>query len=196
MKYHCDVKQKKILYQGFNQLLEFKFKFSKFDGTMSGEIARELFYRNHCVGLMPYDPIRQEIILIEQCRIGPLINNDHPWTLEIIAGIVDEDENKDSTIIRESLEEANCEIQKLIPIYQYYMTPGCSNETMKLYCGLIDTSRKTTGEICGLPEEAEDIKVHVIRLKDAFDMLDTDKINNASTIIALQWLKLNCLNLS
>lgn len=195
MKYKYNILEKKNLYSGFHELLEYRFNFSKFNGSISPDISRELFKRKPCVGLLPYDPIRDEIILIEQIRLGPLVNNDTPWILEIVAGIVEDYEDKDSTIIRESLEEANCQVKKLIPIFEYYMTPGYCNETIKLYCGITDTSQHQTGNLAGLEEEAEDIKIHVFKSKDAFKMLDDGMIINASTIVALQWLRLNLNNL-
>lgn len=175
-------------------MLECQFQFEKFSGTMSSILTRELFKRKNCVGVLPFDPKTNKILLVEQCRLGPLFNNDHPWMYEIVAGIVDAGEQQDNTALRESKEEANCDILKLIPIYDYYVTPGYCSETMKLYCGIFDSSKISSGSLYGLAEEHEDIKVHVISLEDALTMLSNGKINNSSTIIALLWLQLNCKN--
>ena len=81
-----------------------------------------------------------------------------------------------------------------IPIYDYFTTPGGSTERIKLFCAKVD-SRKTQ-EFCGLKEEHEDIKVHVIPTEDAFAAVRSGQINNGFTIIALQWLELNLQNVN
>ncbi len=191
MKYNCKVLQTKTLYKGYHELVEYTYSFALFNGGMSSAVTRELFKRSSCVGLIPYDPNTKEVVLIEQCRLGALANNDHPWMYEIIAGVVEDNEEKEATILRECVEEAGCTINKLIPIFEYYMTPGYCNETIKLYCGLIDRNKVNTDTIYGLSHEHEDIKVHLIKLEQAMQMLSEGKINNASTIIALQWLNAN-----
>lgn len=202
MDYKYKIIHSENLYSGFNKLTEYYFVFSQFNGHDSPIIKRELFSRSHCVGILPYDPITKEVLLIEQIRIGALVNNkvfnNSPWLFEIIAGIVDVKNDSYESIehagLREAQEEANCSIKKLIPIYEYYMTPGCSNEAMSLFCGITDLSSKKTGELCGLETENEDIKVHIIKLDNALKMLAQGKIISASSIIALQWLAINYNN--
>lgn len=193
MKYNFSVINKQTLYQGFHKIELFDFKFDKFAGGESDIVSRELSRRKSCVGLLPFDPVRKEILLIEQIRLGPLANQEHPWLLEIVAGIIEDDESKESTVLREAKEEANCSISKLIPIYNYYLTPGGSSEKINLYCGITDTSN--AGGVYGVEHEDEDIKVHIVKFKDAMDMLEDGKIINSSTIIALQWLALNINNI-
>lgn len=193
MEYNFQIINNKQVYDGFHKINIYDFKHDLFAGGESGIITRELSHRKSCVALLPYDPGRNELVLIEQIRLGPIANNEHPWLLEIIAGMIEPGDTSESTIIRESKEEANLTISKLIPIYNYYSTPGGSSEKVTLYCGITDTSN--AGGIHGLDDEHEDIKVHVLKVPEAFDMLNQGKINNASSIIALQWLKLNIHNI-
>lgn len=193
MKYKFHVLGNKAIYQGFHNIELLEFSFDKFAGDTSGVVTREVFRRKPCVGLLPFDPIRQEIILIEQIRPGPISNNHpNPWLLEIVAGIVEEDEDAADTAIREAQEEANCSITKIIPLYEYYVSPGCTSETIKLFCGITDTTH--AGGIFGVQAENEDIKVHVVNLQDAFELLKSGQIINAATIVALQWLIINHQN--
>lgn len=176
-------------YSGFNSIEILNFKYQKFNGLPSRVIERELFKRKSFVGVLLLDPIRREIVLIEQFRIGPMVNKDNPWVVEIVAGQVDSNETKETAALREAKEEANCEITQLIFINEYYLTPGSSNEILTLYCGLTNTTN--AGGIHGLAAEDEDIKVHVLDIELAIKMLKNCEIKNASTIIALQWLELN-----
>ena len=117
-----------------------------------------------------------------------MVANDYPWMLEVVAGIAEQGEDPKDVILRETVEESGCTISELIPLYSYYPSPGACNEVIHLYCGLTDSAN--AGGIHGLPEENEDIKVHVIPSDDALAMLDSGAINNATTIIALQWLRM------
>lgn len=193
MKYNFSIIKQQTLYRGFHKIELFDFKFDKFAGGESNVISRELSRRKSCVGLLPFDPVRQEVLLIEQIRLGPLANNEHPWLYEVVAGIVEDDESQEETVLREAKEEANCSISKLIPIYTYYLTPGGSSEKINLYCGITDTSH--AGGVFGVEHEEEDIKVHIVKFNDALNMLVDGKIINSSTIIALQWLALNINNI-
>lgn len=194
MQHKYKLLKNESLYNGYHNVNSLKFTFELFNGGMSETIERELFIRKSCVAVLPYDPNRKELVLIEQIRPGPIANNHpNPWLLEIVAGIIEPDEDAISTVNREAKEEANCNITKLIPIYDYYVTPGCSTETVKLYCGLTDCSQ--LGGIHGVAEEGEDIKCHVFKLDKALDLLHNGKIINAATIISLQWLALNYKNL-
>jgi len=86
-------------------------------------------------------------------------------------------------------QEAGCEILDLMPISTYWSSPGGTSELVHLYCGRVDAT--DAGGIHGLPEEHEDIRVLTVSLQDAFDAINTGRINNSATIIALQWLALN-----
>ena len=189
MEYKFEILNNETVYSGFHKIKVYNFKHELFEGGQSDIISRELSHRNSCVALLPYDPIRREIVLIEQIRLGPIANNEHPWLLEIIAGMVEPNESSESTILREAKEEGNLSIKNLRPIYHYYSTPGGSSEKVTLYFGITDTS--IAGGVHGLASEHEDIKVHVIKYEKALQMLEDGMISNASSIIALQWLQLN-----
>ncbi len=116
---------------------------------------------------------------------------DTPWLIEIVAGIVDEKykgSHRDF-IKQEILEETGLEAEAFLPVYDYFTSPGCSTERIELFCARVDSTKAK--EFAGLKEENEDIKVHVVSTKEAFLALRAGQINNAVSIIALQWLDLN-----
>ena len=91
--------------------------------------------------------------------------------------------------LREMIEEVGLEADELMPIHEYFTSPGYSTEKVKLYCAKVDSSKAP--EFCGLEDEQEDIKVHVISTEDAFEAVRIGEINNSFAIISLQWLELN-----
>lgn len=189
MPYDVEVLEKTICFQGFFRLDRYRLRYRLFSGDWSLPVVREILERGHAAAVIPYDPIRNEVILIEQFRIGALAVADGPWLMEIVAGIIEENESAADVVIREGIEEANCEITDLIPLYDYLVSPGGTSERIALFCGKVDTTQ--AGGIYGILEEGEDIKVHVVTLEQALSLLSAGKIISASAIIAIQWLALN-----
>ena len=184
-----EVLKQENIYDGHIHLIKYHLRHQLFSGGWSHTIIRELLINRQAVGVLLYDPQRDEVVLIEQFRIGAFAPGSKPWLLEIVAGLIDGNENPESVAKRETLEEANCIIQDLIPITEYWVTPGISAEKVKLFCGHVDSSN--AGGIYGLADEGEDIRVRVLSRKNAYNAVISGEINNSISIIALQWLELN-----
>ncbi|MDD2160041.1 NUDIX domain-containing protein [Pseudomonas sp. MIL19] len=176
-------------FSGFYKLDRLRLRHRQFAGDMGPELSRELFVRHDAVCVLPYDPQRDCVVLIEQFRIGALDKSTNPWLLELVAGLIDKDEVPEEVARREALEEANLPLSALWPITQYYPSPGGSDERVHLFVGRCDSAG--AGGVHGLAEEGEDIRVHVWPLEDALDAVKDGRIDNAASIIALQWLALN-----
>ena len=176
-------------FSGFYRLDRLRLRHRQFAGGMGPALSRELFVRHDAVCVLPYDPQRDCVVLIEQFRIGALDKSANPWLLELGAGLIDKDEQPEEVARREALEEANLALTSLWPITQYYPSPGGSDERVHLYIGRCDSDG--AGGVYGLAEEGEDIRVHVWPLEDALAAISDGRIDNAASIIALQWLALN-----
>jgi len=178
-------------YDGFFKLKEFTVKHSLYKGGWSNTITRELFHRGNCVAVLLYDPNRDEVVIIEQFRIGALQMPDpeQAWLLEVVAGAIEEGETAEDVAYRESIEEAGCEIQALVKVNDFFTSPGGTSELLTLYCGKVDTSN--VGGIHGLDHEDEDISVTAMKFDEVYQLLLDGKILSAIPIIAIQWLKIN-----
>ncbi|QJR80379.1 ADP-ribose diphosphatase [Alteromonas pelagimontana] len=173
------------LYNGFFKMVKYDFRHKLFGGGWSEKISREVFERGHAVAVLPYDPITGEFVLIEQFRIGALATSDTPWLFEVIAGIIEKGEVKEAVCHREAQEESGIELAHLTKALSYLASPGGTTERIHIYVAATDAT-KASG-IHGLHEEAEDIRVHRVTEKDAREWLENGGIDNAATIIALQW---------
>lgn len=186
---NIEILDKITCYKGFFRIDRYRLRHRLFNGEWGPVITRELFERGHAAAVLPYDPIRDEVILIEQFRIGALDAPGGPWLTEIIAGIMEANETPEAVVKRESIEEANCIITDLVPLYDYLVSPGGMTERIAVYCGRVDATH--AGGIHGATDEGEDIKVLAVSRETALSYLQTGRINSASAIIALQWLALN-----
>lgn len=176
-------------FQGFYRLDVLTLRHRQFAGGWGPELERELFVRPDAVCVLPYDPWQDTVVLVEQMRIGALGKRASPWMLELVAGLFDADESPDEVAHREAQEEAGLNLLKLTPIMRYFPSPGGSNEYVHLYCATVDS--RGAGGVHGLPEEGEDIRVNILPREAVLQALAQGEIDNAATIIAVQWLQLH-----
>lgn len=181
--------EEKTHYQGFFSLKSVTLKHTLYNGGWSQPITRELFHRGNCVAVLLYDPIRDEVVIIEQFRVGAIQMPDRAWLLEIVAGAIEPGETAEEVAYRESVEEAGCEIQQLIKINDFFTSPGGTSELLSLFYGKVDTTN--IGGIHGLDHEDEDILVTTMKFNDVYKLLLDGKILSAIPIIAIQWLFIN-----
>ena len=184
-----EVDQRETLFDSFLRVDRLKLRHSLFAGGWSELMTRELILRPCAVGVLLFDPAQQQVVLVRQIRVGMLDEGQDPWLLELVAGMVESGEEPIEVAARESLEEANTKPQDLLQICEYYNSPGISNERITLFCGRVDATQ--AGGIFGLDAEHEDIEVVMLSLADALAKVASGEINNAMSIIALQWLQLN-----
>jgi ADP-ribose pyrophosphatase len=177
------------VFQGFFRVDSYKIKHKLFNGGWSGEVKRELFERGHAVIVLPYDVKNDSLVLIEQFRIGALQNQNGPWLLEAIAGMIESGETIEQVAQRESEEEAGLKLTEFWPMLSYQSSPGGSTERIHLV--LARLTEPVESGVYGLASEQEDIKVHSLPRQAAMQLLQAGKIDNAATVIALQWLALN-----
>jgi ADP-ribose diphosphatase len=161
----------------------------RFDGAMSDCISREVFLTGDAAIVLPYDPRRDRILLIEQFRMGPYGRGDlRPWTLEPVAGRVDVGETPLQAAKRECVEEAGLNLSKLLPVANYYPSPGEVSTFFYTFVGLCDLPDKAAG-FGGLDSEAEDIRSHVISFDQAEALMKSSEINVGPLLHLLLWLK-------
>jgi len=186
-----DVKiiDQQVAYQGYFRIVKLTVTHRLYSGEWCTPCIREVFERGHAVGVLLYDPLLNKIVLIEQFRVGTLGQTNQPWLLEIVAGIIDPDEQTADVARRETVEETGLTLLQLAPICNYWVSPGGTTEKVTLYCAQVDASQ--AGGIHGLSDEAEDIRVLVLNPSEVFTLLEQGRICNAATIIAVQWFQLH-----
>jgi len=152
------------------------------------EIVRENLERGDAVAVLLYDSVRDEVLLIEQFRIGAALrctdNQDEAWLLEIVAGMIDEGEEPEQCARRECIEEAGYAPRKLQPLGNYFPSPGACSERIFLYLAEIDRSERCN-DGGGLAEEHEDIRSMWVSREQALTWVNTGRIRTSTPIIAL-----------
>ncbi|EJG2003502.1 TPA: ADP-ribose diphosphatase [Vibrio parahaemolyticus] len=183
-----EIISKESVFEGFFKMVKYRFKHKLFAGGWSDVVEREMFERGHAAAMLPYDPKTDQVVIIEQIRIGAL-EHEHPWQLEIVAGMIDRDESAEEVIRREAEEEAGITVGRVASVTSYYPSSGGCSEKLDVFVGEVDAS-KAHG-IHGLDYEDEDIRVHVLSREQAYQWMKDGIFENGASIIALQWLQLN-----
>lgn len=183
-----EIKSREFLYTGFIRVEKISLRHQLFNQTQySALIQRELIHRKEAAGVLIYNDQQQRFALIEQFRVGAIDDAVSPWQLEIIAGVLDGDESPESCIRRESLEESGCEIEGLAHLYSFYPSAGACDEIFHLY--VAEAKLPKQGGIFGMPDEGENIQLHIISYQDLPALFSSQRLRNAPVIMALQWLK-------
>ncbi|MFV1876805.1 NUDIX domain-containing protein [Nioella sp.] len=178
-------------YEKFFALEEYETRFRRFDGQWSDTGARAIFNVGDAVTVLPFDPARDMVMLIEQLRIGAYAQGDpQPWLLEPVAGIVDAGESYEDTAYRETREEAHIELSALHKVAGYYPSPGGIAQYLVSYVGIASLAddRKTMG---GLESEGENIRNLLVPYDQLVQMLESGELVNAPMVMSVQWLMLN-----
>jgi ADP-ribose pyrophosphatase len=174
---------------GFFGLDIWELQHRRFDGRMSAGLVREVFVMGDAVTVLPYDPVRDRVLLIEQMRMGPLGRGDPlPWQLEAIAGRIDPGETPEVAARREAMEEAGLVLGALEKVAEYYPTPGAVTEYLYSYVALCDLPDGVAG-VFGAAEEAEDIKGHLMPFDRLVEVMAAGEIGNAPLLLTVLWLQ-------
>ena len=177
-----------VPFAGFFSVESFALRFRRFDGSLSETVNREVFIGADAVTVLPYDPIRNRVLVIEQLRTGPMARGDaNPWQLEPVAGRIDAGETPQDAARREALEEAGVTLNQLELVAEYYPTTAAFSEYLYSYVAVCDLPDGAAG-VFGLAEEAEDIRGHLVDLDALVARMDAGELGNGPLILTLNWL--------
>ena len=181
---------REVVHNGFARVIRLAYTYPLFQGGAAAVQDHEVVMRSNAVVVLPYDPIRDTIVMIRQIRSG-LVACDaaQPWLLELVAGVCDDEEEPLEAARRELLEETGLQTSALSHLASYWVSPGGSTEKIHAFCACVDSTKIL--DIAGLEEEGENIKVEVFSRVRAMEMLDRGDVINSASLICLQWLSRN-----
>ncbi|HEX9859355.1 MAG TPA: NUDIX domain-containing protein [Paracoccaceae bacterium] len=182
------VAERSLGYANFFAVEDYALSYRRFDGGLSPRVARAVFVSGDAVTVLPYDPVRDRVLLVEQFRLGPMARGDaQPWQLEAIAGRIDPGETPEETARREAVEEAGLELGALLPVANYYPSPGAKTEFLYSYVALTDLPDGVAG-VFGMADEAEDIRGHLVPFDTLMALVESGEVANAPLVLTALWL--------
>ncbi|MDB4109138.1 NUDIX domain-containing protein [Porticoccaceae bacterium] len=187
------IESRETVFQGFFRITKLVVSHRLFGGGWSRLLGRELFQRGDAVGVLLYGPEHHRIGLVEQFRVGALNDHHGPWQYEVVAGMIEPGRTPEQVAEQELQEEAGIRVQKLLPITNYLVSAGGTDEKMHMFCGLCNLQDREG--IFGADHEGEDIMFQVWPYDDVMKAQAEGLLNSAALTIGLFWLQLNIENL-
>lgn len=185
MQYQYHVHDQETAYRGFFKFNRYRISFDSFGGGQIENVIRECGVKHDIVAVLPYDPVAEVFLMVEQFRIGMMVRGEHAWTHEIVAGFMDVvGETQLQTAERELFEETGCRAKSLHPMISYYPGPGGSAAKIHVFVAVVDSAEAV--DHTGIAEEGEDIRVQKIPLATAKENLLNGTLDNATSLIAFQ----------
>lgn len=175
---------------GFFELRRYELSYKLAVGGWSPILPSECLIHAGTVAVLPYDPYADKVVLIERFRVGAMDELAGPWQIELPSGMYDPDglSTEDRAFI-EAETVASLNLMDVECVCRYLSSPGFTNEKVYLYCGgVVFDEAGADHWAAGLRDE---VSCHLMDRAEAFGAMQEGYINNAVTIIALQWLQLN-----
>ena len=182
-----EIENKHILFKDVFTITETNLRFEQFKGPMSDSVRRLVFERGDSVAALLLNRDTQRVILTEQFRY-PTYEKGPGWLYEVVAGMINKDEQEEDAIRREIREEIGYQTHELTHIATFYVSPGGSSERIVLYYAEVgNADRISSGG--GKASEHEDIRQVAMKLPELWQALENNTILDAKTLIAVQWLQ-------
>ncbi|WP_149537660.1 NUDIX domain-containing protein [Siccirubricoccus phaeus] len=183
-----EVTADEIAWSGRFALQLVRFTYRRFDGSRSAELLWELWRRGRGVAILPYDPVADAVVLIEQFRLPALAAGLNAVMTECPAGLLEAGEDPELAGRRELEEETGLVGQRFESIGRYMLMQGGCDETMHFFAAQV-TLPEAGGTTHGLVQEGEDIRLRILPAAEAFALLDANRIENVSAAVCLWWLR-------
>lgn len=138
--------------------------------------------------ILLFDAAAGTVLLTRQFRMATYLNG-HPTGhfFEAPAGLLD-DEDPESAIRREAHEETGVEVGEVEFLFDVFMSPGSITERLAFFAAPYRSGDRGAGG--GLWDEGEDIEVVELAFTDALAKIRTGEIQDAKTIMLLQWAQI------
>ncbi len=184
-----EIQADEVVWNGRFPVQQVRFTYERFDGTRSAQLTWEMWRRGRGVAVLPYDPVGDAVALIEQFRL-PALAAGYPGVMtECAAGLVEIGEDPAEAARREIQEETGFVPDRFEQIGRFMLMQGGCDEVMSLYAARVTLPQPGRAGTHGLVHEGEDIRVLILPAEEAFAMLDTNRIENATAGLCLWWLR-------
>lgn len=183
MEEAVEIERQERVFEGFLDVEAAVLRHRRFDGTWTAPLRRLRVERGDAAAAIVTRAATGRIVLVEQFRY-PTLGRGTGWVVETVAGVIDDGERPEQTIVREIREEIGCETVALEPIATFFGSPGVLSERMHLFWATVtgDSSRPTT-------PDGEDVAVREYEPAALWAALDRGELADAKTIIAAMWLR-------
>jgi nudix-type nucleoside diphosphatase (YffH/AdpP family) len=164
------------------------FSWQRGDGAWQ-KTARESYDCGDGCTILLFHRETRRVVLTRQFRMPAFLQGYRDLLVETAAGLLD-GATPEERIVREAEEETGFTPKNIRKAYACYMAPGAVTQKIHLFVGEYDPGERG-GKGGGLFDEGEDIEVLEIAFEDAVAMMSDGRIQDAKTIMLLQYAQLH-----
>jgi len=187
----AEILDKTLLADNFVKVIDYKIRPKSMCPTRKHApiMQRDILHLNDAIVVLIYAPKIDSFVMTQEFRAGVFMHKGtiRPHILATVAGFIESHNSPEETAFREVKEETGLTPQKLDFIASPFTCPGRMTERLHIYLATIEGSPKSG--IFGLEEEAEEIKTKIIPRKEAYSLMDKNKIHDTATLLALNWFR-------
>ena len=182
--------KREVLSDNWYVLNKITFDYAKTNGEIQRQ-EREAYDRGNGSTILLYNREQGTVVLTRQFRMPTYLNgNESGMMIEACAGLLEED-NAEDCIRKETEEETGYKIKEVKKVFEAYMSPGSVTEILYFFVAEYEKDMKVNEG--GGTDEEEDIQVLEIPFEQALKQIETGEINDAKTIMLLQYAQINKL---
>lgn len=186
-----NIASEEVLSNNWYTLRKYTFDYQRADGSWERQ-AREAYDRGNGAVILLYNKEKQTVVLTRQFRLPTYTNgNESGMMIEACAGLLDKD-NPEECIKRETEEETGYKVSSVKKIFEAYMSPGSVTEILYFFVAEYSDDMKVS-DGGGCATEQENIEVMEIPFREAVQMVANGAINDAKTIMLIQYAQINGL---
>jgi ADP-ribose pyrophosphatase len=186
-----EIIKEEVVYSGFIKINKLEIEHETFNGD-SLKITRELIRGGDSSHVLIVDAKIKKVLMISQFRTG-LVDTDNPWSLEAVAGLIDEGQTPLMAAVRECEEETGLVIpqEHFELIKSGHQSFGDASKKAHLFMAYTDLSNVDLNKTHGLDTEGEDIQLKLLSFEDIFIKLKNNEISQLQDIVLIQSLLLS-----
>jgi nudix-type nucleoside diphosphatase (YffH/AdpP family) len=182
----------KVISNFWAKLEQVSFDFT-FKNGKTERLKHEVYGKNDGVAVLLYNPSSKKVILSKQFRIPMYVAGvKNGFSIEVVGGAIDKNEPPETTVVRETKEEVGYHISNPKKVTTLFLSPGLMKEQVYLYVAEYNEDDKIE-KGGGLASESEEIEVLETDFSDALQMIESEEIVDARTILLLQYVQLKKL---
>jgi len=175
-----------LLHAGFRDFKAATLRHARLEGDgMIGPVRREYLHTGSVAVIIPYDPVRDSIVIIRQFRLAAALKTECGAALELPAGLVEPGETIDAAATRELTEETGLAPLAMESCFRMLAAPGLTDEHATIFLALVDASDLASS--AGNADEDEDIRPILAKVDDLIAAVDDRRIENGYLIACAHW---------
>lgn len=180
---------REMLYEGEFAIENLVIAMDRHDGGTQ-TLNRLNYDRGNSVAMIGYDPKRDEVVLVNEMRSGPLAAGDEPYTDSVPAAILKAGQDPEAAAVSQMKRKTGLDLTDTFVIHPgVFPTSGGSSEKITLVAGTVDSTN--AGGVHGRPGTEDSFRSVVLKSGEFIDRAEKGELKDLKSLAFAFWLANN-----